>query len=78
LEGKLPAVKEVIKIDGAKLRHHRLDNFLEQRELAERAGVTPQTIREIERGAWPSGSRPSTFRKLAAALNIDPHELLAD
>ncbi len=46
---------------------------LSQRELAAEAGVTPLTVLNLERGAT---ARPSTMRKLAAALKVKPAELL--
>ena len=63
-------------IDGAKLRGLRLGRFLDVGELATKAGVGPASISRIEAGKWPGGSRPSTVRKLAEALEVDPHELL--
>jgi hypothetical protein len=41
-------------------------------------GVNLWTISKLESGDWPGGSRPATVRKLAEALDIDPHELLQD
>jgi predicted transcriptional regulator len=67
-----------MRIDGEKLRHHRLEKFLNKGELAEKSGVNPWTISRLESGNWPGGSRPATVRKLAEALEIDPHELLKE
>jgi transcriptional regulator with XRE-family HTH domain len=65
------------RIDGAKLLELREDRFLERRELAERSGVNVRTVQALELGEWKSGSRLSTIRKLAEALEVDPRELLA-
>ena len=65
-------------IDGAKLRGYRLERFLDVGELADKAGVAPASISRMEQGTWPGASRPSTVRKLAEALEIDPHELLVE
>jgi transcriptional regulator with XRE-family HTH domain len=65
-----------MQIDGKKLRHQRLDKFLSQEELAERAGIHRDHLGKIETGTWSGPSRPTTIRRLAEALDIDPHELL--
>jgi transcriptional regulator with XRE-family HTH domain len=67
-----------MRIDGAKLRRLRLERFLDVGEVAERAGLNPYTITKMEHGGWPGGSKPSTVRKLAEALEVDPHELLVE
>ena len=67
---------KTLRIDGEKLRALRLDRFLDTREVAESAGLNTWTIQKIENGTWPSGSKPSTIRKLAEALGVDPHDLL--
>jgi DNA-binding XRE family transcriptional regulator len=51
------------------LRDARLRKLLTQRQLAERAGVTQATIVRIERG---EPAYPSTLRKLARALGVEP------
>ena len=62
-------------IDGDRLRRARERGFLSQRELAEKAGVTYVTVWRIENGVT-GPARPSTIRRLAAALGIDPAELV--
>lgn len=62
-----------MRIRLAEIRKRRL---LTQRELAERAGMTEATINRIERGVHEP--RISTVRRLAAALDVDPEELLDD
>lgn len=59
-----------------KLRALRLQRALSQRDLALRAGVSQVTIVRLERGE--AEARPSTVRKLAAALGVDPRELVGD
>jgi transcriptional regulator with XRE-family HTH domain len=66
------------RIDGAKLLELREERFLERRELAERSGVNVRTVQALELGEWKSGSRLSTIRKLAEALEVDPRELLVE
>ena len=46
---------------------------LTQDELAELAGISRQTVVKIEGGQEP---RPPTIRKLAAALGVDPPDLM--
>jgi transcriptional regulator with XRE-family HTH domain len=52
------------------LREHAA---LSQMDLAERSGVSRATIAGLETGERPA--RPSTRRKIADALGIEPHEL---
>ena len=56
-----------------RLRRLRLERAMTQRELCERSGVTQVTIVRAERG---EDTRPSTLRKLAQALGVEPRELL--
>ncbi len=61
--------------DGEALRRLREEAFLNQRELAERAGVAEHTVMRIERGHTPHPTR-TTIRALAAALGVyHPSEL---
>jgi transcriptional regulator with XRE-family HTH domain len=56
------------------LREWRWYRAMSQADLAQRAGVTEATISRLEQpGHAPP--RPSTVRKLAAALEIAPHQL---
>ena len=57
------------------LRELRLERVLSQRELAERAKVSPKTVLDIETGKIRP--HPATLRKLAVALGVDP-SVLAD
>ena len=49
--------------------------LLSQRELAERAGLSPTTILKLESGRVDE-PHPRTIRKLADALKVDPNELV--
>jgi transcriptional regulator with XRE-family HTH domain len=66
-----------VKIDGAKLKNLRERRFLRREELAEKVGSHRDHIGRLERGEVES-PRMTTIRKLAEALGVDPHELLAD
>ena len=54
----------------------RLREVLTQEELAERAGVSPSTVVNIERDNREPHFR--TIRKLAKALDVEPTELLTE
>jgi transcriptional regulator with XRE-family HTH domain len=62
------------QIDGEKLRDLREERFLSHRELAQRAGVSPTTVLNLERGQAEPQRR--TVRKIAAALGVEPTELV--
>ncbi len=62
-------------VDGNKLRELREDRFLSHRELAKLAGVSPTTVLNLETNPETTAQR-RTVRKLAAALGIEPAELL--
>ena len=68
---------EAVKIDAKKLQDARLAKFWSRDELAKAAGMHRDHIGRLERG-YEGESRPPTVRKLAEALDVDPHELLAD
>ena len=68
---------EAVKIDGKKLQDARLAKFLSRDELADASGIHRDHIGRLERG-YEGESRPPTVRELAAALDVDPRELLAD
>jgi transcriptional regulator with XRE-family HTH domain len=63
------------RISGEKLREVRDHRLLSQRELAEKAGLSPTTILKLadDRVKEP---HPRTVRKLAQALEVDPAELV--
>jgi predicted transcriptional regulator len=56
-----------------RLRYLRAVALLTQRELAERAGLRQATIARLETGNVDA--RPSTIRKLADALGVDPYRI---
>jgi transcriptional regulator with XRE-family HTH domain len=62
------------RISGEKLREVRDRRLLSQRELAERAGLSPTTILKLEADRVEE-PHPRTVRKLAEALGVDPAEL---
>ncbi|MGW3545658.1 helix-turn-helix domain-containing protein [Nocardia niigatensis] len=57
-----------------RLREYRVAKFLTQEELADLSGVSRPTIARIESGT--AKPRPRTVRKLAAALGIEPGNLV--
>ena len=63
-------------IDGEKLRRARALAAMTLRELAEASGVAFSTIWQLESGRREA--RPSTVRKLAAALGVMPADLIPD
>ena len=63
------------RISGHRLRKVRDKRLLSQRELAERAGLSPTTILKLESGRVDE-PQPRTIRKLADALEVDPDELV--
>jgi transcriptional regulator with XRE-family HTH domain len=57
-----------------RLRAVRERSALSQKELAERAGVSRGALIQIENGS--AEPRPTTVRKLAAALAVKPSDLM--
>jgi transcriptional regulator with XRE-family HTH domain len=68
----MPAVVYI----GDKLREARTRRLLTQEELAEKAGVSPSTVVNVERDQQEPHFR--TIRKLAKALDVEPNELLGE
>ena len=58
-----------------RLREVRARRALSQRELSKLAGVSRVTIVRLEAGGHDPF--PTTVRKLASALDVDPAELMA-
>ena len=58
----------------ANLRRLRERQALSQKGLAERAGISHVTVVQAEAGG---DVRPTTARKLAEALGVEPAELMA-
>jgi transcriptional regulator with XRE-family HTH domain len=63
-----------VEVDVERLRHLREDMVLSQRELAHMAGIAQGTVWRLENG-FPE-ARPSTIRKLAEILGVEPKELV--
>jgi len=58
---------------GDKLRALRIENALTQRELADKAGMTANTVARLERNE--KEPHMTTARKLAQALGVHPRVL---
>jgi transcriptional regulator with XRE-family HTH domain len=65
-----------MEVDAMKLRKLRERQALSLRELSALSGVNYNSIWRIEAGR--TGAKPRTVRKLAAALSVEPHELLRE
>ncbi len=65
----------VVKI-GNNVKRLRTREALTQAELADKAGLTTAAVARIERDE--AEPRMTTVRKLAAALNAEPSELVGD
>jgi len=63
-----------MEVNVAKLRELRRRRVLTLRELEQESGVSYNTIWRLENGY--TAARPSTIRKLAAALGVEPEELI--
>jgi DNA-binding XRE family transcriptional regulator len=63
-----------MEVNVERLRTLRVEHVLTLRELAEEAGVSKDTIWRLENGH--SEAHPSTIRKLAKALDVQPKELV--
>jgi len=63
-----------MEVNVERLRELREERALSMRELAERSGVTHQTIYRIENGQRKA--QPRTVRHLAEALGVAPRELI--
>jgi transcriptional regulator with XRE-family HTH domain len=63
-----------VRVDAAALRRLREGYPLTVRELAERSGISHNTITMIENRHRTAN--PSTVRKLSAALGVEPGELM--
>jgi transcriptional regulator with XRE-family HTH domain len=64
-----------VEVDMDKLKALRASRVLTLRELSEESGVTLNTIWRLESG-YNKRARPSTIRKLATALGVQPQELI--
>ena len=64
----------VVEVDVDRIKALRRKHVLTVRELADKAGVSKTTISNIENGQ--AEAYPSTIRKLARALEVEPSELV--
>ena len=64
-----------MEVDSVKLKELRARQVLSLTELEERSGVDRQIIWRIESG-YQKGAHQRTIRKLAAALGVEPYELV--
>ncbi len=62
-----------MEVNGVRLRELRREQALSQRDLEGMSGVAQHTISELEAGKREA--RPSTVRKLAQALGVEPRKL---
>jgi transcriptional regulator with XRE-family HTH domain len=65
------------RVSADNLRRLRNERLLSQRELAEKANLSPTTILKLEAGRVEE-SHPRTVRKLVRALGVEPPELLQE
>jgi transcriptional regulator with XRE-family HTH domain len=66
--------KKYPEINGDRLREIRVSKPLTLRALGERSGVSYDRISKLEVHGGPA--RPGTIHKLAAALGVEPSELV--
>jgi transcriptional regulator with XRE-family HTH domain len=63
-----------MKLDGTRLRQLRREQAWSQRDLARESGVSQDAIARLELGQREA--QPRTVRRLAAALGVEPRELM--
>jgi transcriptional regulator with XRE-family HTH domain len=63
-------------VDISPLRRLRLQAVMSQQQLADESGVARDTISKLETGQ--RRAYPTTIRKLAAGLGVEPRELVED
>ena len=64
---------QVVVYIGDRLKALRTEQALTQEELADKAGVAPNTVARLERNE--TEPHMSTARKLALALDVHPRQL---
>jgi transcriptional regulator with XRE-family HTH domain len=64
----------MVEVNMGKLKELRHRRVLTLHELEARSGVAYNTIWRLENGK--TGAQPRTIRKLAAALGVEPEELV--
>jgi transcriptional regulator with XRE-family HTH domain len=72
----MAGTQALVKVNGQKLRRLRSRRVWLIGDLADKSGVHRNIISKIENGK--GGAHPETIRKLAAALEVDPSELVSD
>jgi transcriptional regulator with XRE-family HTH domain len=65
-----------LDIDGSRLKQLRRQRALSQQDLERITGVAQSTISRLEANQRPA--RPTTVRKLAGALGVEPNELIKE
>ena len=70
------STQALMRVDGEKLRRFRERRLWLIGQLAEESGVHRNVISKLENGR--GGAHPDTIRKIAAALEVDPTELLGE
>lgn len=63
---------------GERIRQARKEAGLTQKQLADKLGISPVNISQIENGRGKRGPAAATLRKIATALNITVSDLLSD
>jgi transcriptional regulator with XRE-family HTH domain len=63
-----------LDIDGSQLKRLRRQRALSQQDIERMTGVAQSTISRLEANQRPA--RPSTLRKLAGALGVEPQDLM--
>ena len=63
-----------MEVNVGRVKELRTERVMSMRELSEVAGVSKDTVWRLESGK-STNAHPSTIRKLARALDIDPREL---
>ncbi len=63
-----------MEVDVEKLTRLREDRVLSQRDLAKMAGLAQGTVWRLENGF--TEAHPSTIRKLAKVLGVEPREMV--
>jgi transcriptional regulator with XRE-family HTH domain len=64
------------QIDGQRLKRLRKEKLLTQQDLWRMTGVAQDSISELETGK--RDAQPSTIKKLAEALSVEPKELMKE
>ncbi len=70
------STQALVEVDGQKLQRLRKRRLWLIGDLADRSGVHRNTISKLENDR--GGAYPETIRKLAAALDVEPTELMGE